>query len=283
MTAHPLQKRPDFLLIGAQKAGTTSLFFDLRAQPSLFVPDGKELRVLLEDEDDRVRALYERHFAQAPAGQLRGDCSTDYAKRTEHPGVPERARRLLGADTRLIYMLRDPVQRLLSHHHHECNRGEPLPLADALDAWPRLVDNSRYAFQAEAWLEHFSADRLLVVFFEDFVRDRAAVVERCCTFLGSGFSPEAVGDAVHNRSSGKARADAPVQRLRKLPLYQSVVRPLVPLELRLKIVRALSPKAPKRASTLDPVLQERVNAALAPDRERLEAMLGAPAPWASAR
>ena len=91
----------------------------------------------------------------AAPGDLRGDCSTDYAKRTEHPGVPQKAKKLLGEDLKLIYMVRHPVDRLLSHHHHQCNVSGHQPLDAALELWPELLDNSRYGFQIEAWREFY--------------------------------------------------------------------------------------------------------------------------------
>ena len=164
MAAIPLtEPRPDFLLIGAQKAGTTSLFFDLRAQPGVFIPDEKELCVLLEPAGDKVRAAYDGYFKAAATGDCRGDCSTDYTKRTEHQEVAKRAFERLGPDLKLIYVVRDPIQRLLSHHHHRSNEVGGISLERAIDEWPEIVDNSRYGFQLEAWLEYFPATAIHVV------------------------------------------------------------------------------------------------------------------------
>ncbi len=280
MTSIPSnQPRPDFLLIGAQKAGTTSLFFDLRQQPGVFIPDEKELRVLLNENVEAIEKMYRGHFEAAEPDAIRGDCSTHYAKRTEHTGVAERARSVLGPDLKLIYMLREPVQRLLSHHHHQSNTHGHMPLDEALDAWPELLDNSRYAFQLEAWLEHYPISAIHIVFFEEFKKNRSEAVRGCCEFLGAGFDPAAVGDKVYNQSAGKPKADAKIQNVRHWWIYRRLIRSMIPLEARLWLVRAMSPKVASRSQSLPENCAERVAGVFASDHVRLRELTGRDVPW----
>ena len=88
---------PDFLIVGAQKAGTTSLYFDLLKNPAVFMPSDKELGNLLDDDvcTPPGRAAYAKRFRRARPDQLCGEATTSYTKLPDHPGVSDRARRVL--------------------------------------------------------------------------------------------------------------------------------------------------------------------------------------------
>jgi hypothetical protein len=83
-------------------------------------------------------------------------------------------------------MLRDPVARAYSHYWHSVSTGRAtLPFARQVTERPgNLVRRGEYAPQLRRWLKHFDRDRLLAVFFEDFVRDPQNTVDRCMRFLG---------------------------------------------------------------------------------------------------
>ncbi len=117
---------PDFLIIGAQKAGTTTLYRDLLANPAIFLPIDKEPGNLCEDDllTDTGRSAYARHFANASTDQLCGEATTSHTKRPDVLGVPARARRLLGDKLKVIYLVREPISRIISHHHHELTSSE---------------------------------------------------------------------------------------------------------------------------------------------------------------
>ena len=111
---------PGFLVVGAMKAGTTSLYRDLPTNPSVFMPIDKEPNNLLSDDVRTPQGLddYARHFQRAGADQLCGEASTAYTMLPRHTGVPERALEVLGPDCRIIYLVREPVARIVSHHQH---------------------------------------------------------------------------------------------------------------------------------------------------------------------
>src|SRR5262245_34426917 len=85
---------PDFLIVGAMKAGTTSLHRDLNLHPQIFLPEEKEPEGLCHDRvlSARGRRRYARLFRPSRAGQMRGEASTAYTKLPEWQGVPARAR-----------------------------------------------------------------------------------------------------------------------------------------------------------------------------------------------
>ncbi len=89
--------KPDFLVVGAMKGGTTTLYFDLGAHPDLHLPEPKEPEVLVRHADPAaIREAYAAHFRNARPGQLCGEASTVYTKRPDHEGVAERARQASG-------------------------------------------------------------------------------------------------------------------------------------------------------------------------------------------
>ena len=177
---------PNFLVIGAMKAGTSSLYRYLRAHPQVFMPATKELSYFAHDSDARHDLeWYRRQFA--PAGKeaiALGEASTMYTKFPRHAGVPERiAAQIPGA--RLVYVIRDPVERIRSHYQHQKNVGaEHATLEEALERDPMYLDCSRYAMQIERYLEHFPREQLLLVTSENLRHRRHQTISEIYGFLG---------------------------------------------------------------------------------------------------
>ena len=202
---------PDFLCVGAQKAGTTTLHDLLRRHPGAYVPERKETHFFSRHFDQSL-AWYARHFATAQTGQSIGEVTPYYLF---HPAAPARiAARLPLA--RVIVLLRDPVDRALSGYFHAQRHGmEPLPIDAAFAAeagrlsdaergletpgvrnfaheWHGYVARSRYDVQLARYRSLFPAAQLLLVRSEDLFTDPAPVWTRIQAFLGlraSGLPP----------------------------------------------------------------------------------------------
>src|SRR5437879_4812348 len=147
------------------KAGTTSLYHYLRPHPEVFMPKTKELDFFVEEMNwSRGWTWYREQFEAAPAHtKARGEASTAYAKAPRFRGVPVRIAATL-PDVRLVYVIRNPIERIRSHYQHRVATGaEVRPLEAAVLENPIYVDYSRYAFQIEQFLEHFPREQLLVV------------------------------------------------------------------------------------------------------------------------
>jgi hypothetical protein len=176
---------PNFIVIGAMKSGTTSLFNYLRAHPQVYMSPSKEVD-FFAGQDNWARGLdwYRRQFDGAGSDAIAvGEASTSYSKYPEYQGVPERIFATL-PDVRLIYLVRDPVERIRSHYQHRSLAGtERRPLEDAVLDDPRYVDCSRYALQIERYMRVFPRERLLIASCEDLRFRRAATVRRIYAFL----------------------------------------------------------------------------------------------------
>lgn len=185
---------PDFLIIGAQKSGTTWLAEQLRTHPRIFMPPG-ELHFFDQTEPpDRDVSWYADQFRTA-GDRLAGEKTPNYLFLPDNPDIHEGHLRLaeLLPDARLIAVLRDPVERAVSAVRHMLREGvvSPVHSIDALLGPKRdllswhVLEVGRYAGQIAAFLDLYGPDRLLVLYYEDdIVAAPAAMVERMCRFLG---------------------------------------------------------------------------------------------------
>jgi Sulfotransferase domain len=200
--ARPL---PDFLILGAQKAGTTALYAYLRWHPGITGPSWKEVS-FFDRHFRRGEAWYRGHFPLRAGGRLVGEASPGYLF---HPLAPERVQGTVPA-ARMIVLLRDPVDRALSQYHHEVALGrESLTFEQAIDAEPErttgeeqrmirepgyfshawwdhaYLARGRYAEQLERWYAVFPREQLLVVPSDDLASAPAETYAAILRFLGA--------------------------------------------------------------------------------------------------
>lgn len=223
--------RPNYLVIGAQKCATSSVCDLLGQHPDVFMTDPKEPFFFSHDEVyARGLGWYESLFDAAGPAAAVGEGSTTYTQRGLYPRAAERvAEHLPGA--RLIYVVRDPLERIRSHWMHLRSKGgrETLPFEQAVMTRPEYVDHSLYSAQLEPYAPYEADGRLLVVFFEDFRADPEGELRRVFAFLGvdpSAWVPEDAAGVRHRSAEG--RADTPLMRpLRRVPGF-ATLRDLAP-------------------------------------------------------
>jgi hypothetical protein len=277
---------PNFLIIGAMKAGTTSLYRDLLTNPAVFMPLDKEPESLTRDDllTEPGRQAYEALFAPAkPAHAARGEASTAYTKLPDFAGVPARARQLLGSDLKCIYLVREPVSRIVSHHHHNVSAGlfTITDVNQAVREYPELLNWTRYAMQARPWIDAFGRDNVRIVLFERYTRDRRECVAELSAWLGVEPRPDLVDvEAVYNRSEGKPVITEGWKRVRLSGAYRRLIRPLLPTTVRDRLRQALFPKAPQRPAAPTPATVDWVYDQLSDEIREVSAFAGlATAAW----
>jgi|SRR5690242_3518862 len=124
---------PHFLIIGAQRCGTTSLFEYLARHPDVAPPSAKELH-FFDSEYHKGDAWYRERFPSLRNGFITGEATPYYIF---HPHTPTRVRDW-NSKVKLIVLLRNPVDRAYSHYHHEVRLGtESLDFETALVALAR--------------------------------------------------------------------------------------------------------------------------------------------------
>jgi hypothetical protein len=176
------------------KAGTTSLYHYLRAHPEVYMPSVKELDFFVEEGNwRRGIGWYQKHFQSAPAGTVAvGEASTRYTRYPLLAGVPERIAAHL-PKARLIYVVRDPIERIRSHYEHRVRAGsERAPIDQAVLSNPTYLDCSRYSMQVDQYMQQFRVEQLLIITAEDLRNSRRRTMRQVYEFLGvqSDFVPE---------------------------------------------------------------------------------------------
>jgi hypothetical protein len=176
---------PNFLIIGAMKAGTTSLYHYLKQHPQVFMSEPKELHFFVEELNwHQGWRWYQDHFAGAAGAVAIGEASASYAKYPIHADVPERISHFL-PEVRLIYVVRQPIERIRSEYVHQVLMGrERDPIDRAVINNPQYVNHSRYSFQIEQYLRHFTSDQLLVITSEQLRSQRKETVQLVSAFIG---------------------------------------------------------------------------------------------------
>jgi hypothetical protein len=180
------RRLPTFLLIGAMKAGTTSLYHYLSAHPQIATPEYKAPEFFVAESNwHRGIDWYRKQFPPTGPNVLAiGEASNAYAKYPRHQGVPARIAAHL-PDVRLVYVVRDPVARIRSHYQTRAAEGsEKAPFAEAVFSNSIYLDYSRYAMQIEQYLEHFPREQLLVITSEDLRESREPTMRRVYEFVG---------------------------------------------------------------------------------------------------
>ncbi len=154
---------PDFIYIGPSKAGSSWLFERLRDHRLVHVPEAKDT-YYFDRHYDRGGDWYRQHFGDLDDGySSRGEICHDYLYSSV---AAERIAQDL-PDVRLMFGLRDPVDRALSHFRQSLRVGNvSADLHQALETNPAIVDHSRYARHLTPFLERFEASKMLVIPFE---------------------------------------------------------------------------------------------------------------------
>jgi hypothetical protein len=176
---------PTFLLIGAQKAGTTTLHRLLQQHPQAFLCDPKEPNFFSSPRQwGRGTDWYRSLFAAAGNARALGEASTTYSMYPHYAGVVDRALSVL-AEPAVIYLTREPLARMRSAYRHALAWGsERRPIAAALTQDPRYLLASSYALQIEQWLTRIPRERVLLLSLEQFAADPAEVLPTIARFLG---------------------------------------------------------------------------------------------------
>jgi hypothetical protein len=262
-------------VIGAMKAGTTSLWEYLRGQPSVFMAEAKELDFFVaEKEWSRGAEWYEQQFAAAPATAIAvGEASTNYSKHPLFDGVPARAVALL-PDVKVVYLVRQPLERMRSQWLHARSAGwESRSFARAVAQDPQYVDVSRYAHQLEQWLAHVPRERLFVETSERMRDDPFVAMGAIMRFLGIDDAVVLADHRVHTADQLPPARRALARSLKASPTASRAAR-FVPQALRRAYGRATTTPVDRSAATLPPEQEASILDGLRPDLARLREIVG---------
>jgi hypothetical protein len=184
--AYAAMPLPNFLIVGAPKCGTTSLYQYLQQHPDVHMSLLKEPRyfpcfgVSPEERVVHNRAEYKQLFDGAKTERAIGEASPNYLH------APEAAERIAAElpDAKIIVSLRNPADRAYSSYLSRVRRSvEKRPVEDALQPGNYFFDASLYSDALARYFAIFDRSRVKVLLFDDFSRDTAAVLRDLCAFL----------------------------------------------------------------------------------------------------
>lgn len=261
---------PNLLLIGANRAGTTTLFHELARHPDIFTGATKETAILTRSapELDQKKAQLRQYFFGAKNERYVMDASTQYAMIPRHCDVPEKAYRFFGKEIKIIYSLREPIGRLISQMKNEkiyWAKDEVSILCEDIvnKKIGRIYDpyyHSLYYKQLEAWLEWFDRRNILVLVAEEWQTNRHDVFERVGRFLDLDLGPCEQASMTRENAIDELREVPPLaEKFFKSDFYKLRVKRQVPRGA-IDAVKRLLPKrrVPETAGLAEIIGQTRL-------------------------
>ena len=229
--------KPDFIIMGAMKSATSTLHAQLALQSGIFMSMPKEPNYFSDDEQyARGEAWYDGLFANAELGDLCGESSTHYTKLPDYPLTIERMAKRLDK-VKLIYVMRHPVDRLISHYIHQWSQNViKCDINEAIDQYEELTAYSCYARQLAPYFERYGKENVLPVFNEGIRHNPQTELERVADFIG--FQGEVVWQeelSAQNVSGERIRTFKGYQWLVESNFMTFLRRTLVPQSIRDKI------------------------------------------------
>jgi hypothetical protein len=192
--------KPNYLVIGAAKSGTTTLCNLLGQHPEVYMFPHKETH-FFSLYFERGIEWYKSKFNPPREAKAIGEGSPTYSE-GNHEVVKRIAQYL--PDAKLIYIVRNPIQRIESDFVQLLDNGQRFDsLESAIKQWKPLVESSRYWARINDFRQYFSDDKILVLFMEDLTSDPKFVLKRCFEFLGvdPSFEIETDKPALNSRAS----------------------------------------------------------------------------------
>lgn len=183
-----MSKLPDFLIIGAARCGTSSLFVNLLKHPQICGPHLPNTKLLNEKEchffDKKINnpkydiKWYKDCFKSARQNLVFFEATPNYLY---HPRVPRAVKRYL-PNAKFIVMLRNPVDRAWSHFYH-WRRKEGWTEKILMQKNHLVVKKGVYWEQLERWFKHFKREQFFIIKSEDFYLHEKRVIDKCFEFL----------------------------------------------------------------------------------------------------
>lgn len=288
---------PDFLVIGPQKCGTTTLYGLIRQHPDVFLPPQKELHYFAcggqqpSFTDSASTALnstavwkesdYTALYAASDAA-VKGEICPTYLYAD---GAAQRIAQVR-PDAKIIAILRDPIERSFSAYRHMKARGAELSerFEDALakesdyiaqnwQAMSHYTATSLYYPQLKAYYDHFPAEQILVLDFTDLTAAPIATANKVLAFVGANPLPDAVGVAQTNKTV-VLKSGLLGKILITQPFWLRKLRGMLPATLRAKAKEWLVAKLPSEDEKLTPELRAKLAPVFAQDAEKTRTLTG---------
>jgi hypothetical protein len=218
---------PNLIIVGGLKCGTTSIHHYLGLHPEIQMSKPKELNFFARELNwdlglDWYASRFDERFA------VRGESSPHYTNLPRFEGVPERIHANLGSEARLIYMVRDPIKRILSHWVHATGAGyetrNMVPTLSEPDT--SYIHRSLYWMQLQPYLERLDRSQIEIFTQEELQTEREETMRKAFRFAGvdEGFTSEQFDREWEKSSAKQGDKYQFMEKLIKLPGFRSFDR-----------------------------------------------------------
>jgi len=217
---------PNLIIVGGLKCGTTSIHHYLGLHPEVQMSKPKELNFFVSELNwdlglDWYASRFDSRF------KVRGESSPHYTNLPRFEGVAERIQRHC-PDARLLYMVRDPIKRILSHWVHATGAGyESGDLVEVLsEPNTSYMNRSKYWMQLQPYLERFDRDQIEVITQEELQTEREETMRKAFAFAGvdESFKSEQFDREWEKSSAKQGDKYQFMEKLIKLPGFRSFDR-----------------------------------------------------------
>ena len=283
---------PNFFILGAAKAGTTTLYNYLNSHLEIYLSEVKEPQFFCHEDlyKKGIQYYLDRFFAGSRAYALRGDTSPQYLY---YEIVAQRiARELHGVDPKFIVILRDPVQRAYSLYWNMVYEGiETLSFEEAIKAEKsrskssksecacaidyQYVDSGMYARQIRNYYKYFDQEQFLILFFEDLKSNPSQTIREIFRFLGANEDTD-IQVGVTSNLAGMPRSRFVHNILRQTTLIKKTLGRLLPDRVKYMLVTKLLSLNKKsfKYPPIDPELEQQLRRVFQNDILDLETLTG---------
>lgn len=219
----------DFMIIGAMKSGTTTLSKILSKHPEVCFCQEKEPHYFSKSPDWQEHLEEYKNLYKPTDNQICGEASTTYTCYPEFNKDTWQKLYDFNPKLKLIYIMRDPVERIVSHYMHNYLRGYTSePFEKVIFKNPTYINRTRYFVQIKPYIDLFGQEQVLLLTFEEFIANKKIILNQIANFLDIDPSEFGNFDEVHaNISVGKAKKNVKIERLGKNPVVRAI-KPLFP-------------------------------------------------------
>jgi len=286
-----MEKWPNFFIVGAPKAGTTSLYEYLRNVPDIYMSPIKEpnyfsINTVTENfltKPIRDKKQYLKLFEKVTNEKIIGESSPEYLADQDAPSLIHQ----ISPHAHILISIRDPVERAYSHYLMLINFDQTkssfkLQIDQELEKKidknrPNLrLDAGMYSESVKRYLEVFGSNQVKVIIFEEFIKNTKTTIEEILHFLDLNCSIENFDDKIHNPSQGPRGSVAKYILTSKTS--SKIAKKILPSSTR-KIIREKILVAKKPKPKMDTLDRDTLVKFYEEDVKNLETLLGRKLPW----